>query len=63
MVYIVCGSIYSVVIIVEGELYIWGCGNYGWLGYGFSEDEVILMLVVGFKGLKVIDVVCGSGDV
>ncbi|XP_063509269.1 E3 ubiquitin-protein ligase HERC2-like isoform X1 [Pongo pygmaeus] len=29
---------------------------------GSSEDEAILMLVAGLKGLKVIDVACGSGD-
>nr|XP_054388101.1 E3 ubiquitin-protein ligase HERC2 isoform X6 [Pongo abelii] len=29
---------------------------------GSSEDEAIPMLVAGLKGLKVIDVACGSGD-
>lgn len=29
---------------------------------GSSEDEAVPMLVAGLKGLKVIDVACGSGD-
>lgn len=29
---------------------------------GSSEDQTIPMLVTGLKGLKVIDVSCGSGD-
>lgn len=35
---IVCGSFYSVVIIFNGDLYIWGLGEYGRLGYG---DNII----------------------
>lgn len=35
---IVCGGLYSVCIMSSGELYIWGKGRYGWLGYGDSED-------------------------
>uniref|UniRef100_A0A8I5NTH4 E3 ubiquitin-protein ligase HERC2 n=3 Tax=Papio anubis TaxID=9555 RepID=A0A8I5NTH4_PAPAN len=61
-VHIACGSTYSAAITAEGELYTWGRGNYGRLGHGSSEDEAIPMLVAGLKGLKVIDVACGSGD-
>lgn len=35
---IVVGGVYSVCIIANGELYIWGKGRYGRLGYGDSED-------------------------
>lgn len=38
IVEIVCGGFYSVCIIGNGELYMWGKGCYGWLGYGDSED-------------------------
>ncbi|XP_028645043.1 E3 ubiquitin-protein ligase HERC2, partial [Grammomys surdaster] len=62
VVHIACGSTYSAAITAEGELYTWGRGNYGRLGHGSSEDEAIPMLVAGLKGLKVIDVACGSGD-
>nr|XP_055219958.1 E3 ubiquitin-protein ligase HERC2-like isoform X2 [Gorilla gorilla gorilla] len=62
VVHIACGSTYSAAITAEGELYTWGRGNYGRLGHGSSEDEAILMLVAGLKGLKVINVARGSGD-
>ncbi|XP_019484450.1 PREDICTED: E3 ubiquitin-protein ligase HERC2 [Hipposideros armiger] len=62
VVHIACGSTYSAAITAEGELYTWGRGNYGRLGHGSSEDEAVPMLVAGLKGLKVIDVACGSGD-
>ncbi|XP_038616113.1 E3 ubiquitin-protein ligase HERC2 [Tachyglossus aculeatus] len=62
VVHIACGSTYSAAITAEGELYTWGRGNYGRLGHGSSEDQTVPMLVTGLKGLKVIDVSCGSGD-
>ncbi|XP_064294379.1 E3 ubiquitin-protein ligase HERC2 isoform X5 [Phalacrocorax carbo] len=62
VVHIECGSTYSAAITAEGELYTWGRGNYGRLGHGSSEDQTIPVLVTGLKGLKVIDVSCGSGD-
>ncbi|XP_054256531.1 E3 ubiquitin-protein ligase HERC2 isoform X4 [Indicator indicator] len=62
VVHIACGSTYSAAVTAEGELYTWGRGNYGRLGHGSSEDQTIPMLVTGLKGLKVIDVSCGSGD-
>ncbi|XP_066478199.1 E3 ubiquitin-protein ligase HERC2 isoform X5 [Tiliqua scincoides] len=62
VVHIACGSTYSAAITAEGELYTWGRGNYGRLGHGSSEDQTIPVLVTGLKGLKVIDVSCGSGD-
>ncbi|MEE6507640.1 hypothetical protein FKM82_027611 [Ascaphus truei] len=62
VVHIACGSTYSAAITAEGELYTWGRGNYGRLGHGSSEDQAVPMLVTGLKGLKVVDVSCGSGD-
>lgn len=34
VVHIACGSTYSAVITIDGELYTWGRGNYGRLGHG-----------------------------
>eukprot|EP00066_Takifugu_rubripes_P008032 XP_003973941.1 PREDICTED: E3 ubiquitin-protein ligase HERC2-like isoform X2 [Takifugu rubripes] len=62
VVHIACGSTYSAVITIDGELYTWGRGNYGRLGHGSSEDQTTPMLVTALKGLKVVDVACGSGD-
>ncbi|XP_062306104.1 E3 ubiquitin-protein ligase HERC2 [Osmerus eperlanus] len=62
VVHIACGSTYSAAITADGELYTWGRGNYGRLGHGSSEDQTTPMLVTALKGLKVLDVACGSGD-
>ncbi|XP_076870833.1 LOW QUALITY PROTEIN: E3 ubiquitin-protein ligase HERC2 [Brachyhypopomus gauderio] len=62
VVHVACGSTYSAAITADGELYTWGRGNYGRLGHGSSEDQTTPMLVTALKGLKVIDVACGSGD-
>uniref|UniRef100_A0A3Q3VWY8 E3 ubiquitin-protein ligase HERC2 n=1 Tax=Mola mola TaxID=94237 RepID=A0A3Q3VWY8_MOLML len=62
VVQIACGSTYSAAITADGELYTWGRGNYGRLGHGSSEDQTTPMLVTALKGLKVVDVACGSGD-
>ncbi|OCT92505.1 hypothetical protein XELAEV_18015562mg [Xenopus laevis] len=62
VILIACGSTYSAAITADGELYTWGRGNYGRLGHGSSEDQTVPMLVTGLKGLKVVDVSCGSGD-
>ncbi|XP_034287268.1 E3 ubiquitin-protein ligase HERC2 isoform X1 [Pantherophis guttatus] len=62
VIHIACGGTYSAAITADGELYTWGRGNYGRLGHGSSEDQTIPVLVTGLKGLKVIDVACGSSD-
>ncbi|XP_062251671.1 LOW QUALITY PROTEIN: E3 ubiquitin-protein ligase HERC2 [Platichthys flesus] len=62
VVHIACGSTYSAAVTADGELYTWGRGNYGRLGHGSSEDQTTPMLVTALKGLKVMDVACGSGD-
>ncbi|XP_045543165.1 E3 ubiquitin-protein ligase HERC2 isoform X2 [Salmo salar] len=62
VVQVACGSTYSAAITADGELYTWGRGNYGRLGHGSSEDQHVPMLVTALKGLKVLDVACGSGD-
>nr|XP_057930113.1 E3 ubiquitin-protein ligase HERC2 isoform X6 [Doryrhamphus excisus] len=62
VVHVACGSTYSAAITADGELYTWGRGNYGRLGHGSSEDQTTPVLVTALKGLKVVDVACGSGD-
>uniref|UniRef100_A0A3Q2Y7Y6 E3 ubiquitin-protein ligase HERC2 n=1 Tax=Hippocampus comes TaxID=109280 RepID=A0A3Q2Y7Y6_HIPCM len=61
VVHVACGSTYSAAITADGELYTWGRGNYGRLGHS-SEDQLTPMLVTALKGMKVMDVACGSGD-
>ncbi|XP_048589232.1 E3 ubiquitin-protein ligase HERC2 isoform X2 [Nematostella vectensis] len=57
-----CGSTHSAAVTSEGELYTWGRGNYGRLGHGSSEDQLVPVLVSGLRGHHIIDVACGSGD-
>uniref|UniRef100_A0A3B3ZIR2 RCC1-like domain-containing protein n=1 Tax=Periophthalmus magnuspinnatus TaxID=409849 RepID=A0A3B3ZIR2_9GOBI len=61
VVHVACGSTYSAAVTADGELYTWGRGNYGRLGHS-SEDQTTPLLVTALKGLKVVDVACGSGD-
>ncbi|KAL4691125.1 hypothetical protein H8959_014086 [Pygathrix nigripes] len=56
-VHIACGSTYSAAITAHR-----GPRELRPAGQGSSEDEAIPVLVAGLKGLKVIDVACGSGD-
>uniref|UniRef100_A0A8C4NJF8 HECT-type E3 ubiquitin transferase n=1 Tax=Eptatretus burgeri TaxID=7764 RepID=A0A8C4NJF8_EPTBU len=62
VVHVACGSSYSAAVTADGELYTWGRGSYGRLGHGDSEDVETPMIVAALKGLRVIDVACGSGD-
>ncbi|XP_065932277.1 E3 ubiquitin-protein ligase HERC2 isoform X4 [Magallana gigas] len=59
---ICCGSSYSVALTSNGEVYSWGKGNFGRLGHGSSEDQTTPMLLKFFKGHRIVDVACGSGD-
>lgn len=45
VVHIACGSTYSAVITIDGELYTWGRGNYGRLGHG----KILLVLYFSFN--------------
>ncbi|XP_014679819.1 PREDICTED: E3 ubiquitin-protein ligase HERC2-like [Priapulus caudatus] len=44
------GASYSAVITAGGELYTWGRGNYGRLGHGTSEDEIVSLGGDGSEG-------------
>ncbi|RWS12697.1 E3 ubiquitin-protein ligase HERC2-like protein [Dinothrombium tinctorium] len=59
---IVVGNSYSAAITSNGELYTWGCGSYGKLGNGSSEDVFVPTLVTALKDFQVIDVSLGFGD-
>lgn len=52
------GYRYSVVVIEDGELYIWGEGDFGRLGYGDSNSWNILILVKDISNVG--EVFCGS---
>lgn len=38
---IACGSNHSAAITSSGELYTWGLGEYGRLGHGDSESQLL----------------------
>ena len=62
MAKICCGSSYSVALTANGEVYSWGKGNFGRLGHGSSEDQTTPILLKFFKGHRIVDIACGSGD-
>lgn len=33
-----CGSAHALALTDMGDLYSWGCGSYGALGFGLRED-------------------------
>ena len=57
-----CGSTYSAAVSASGELYTWGRGNYGRLGHGNSDDQSTPIAIAALKGVRIVDVACGSGD-
>ncbi|CAH1268469.1 HERC2 [Branchiostoma lanceolatum] len=59
---IAAGGAHSACITSTGELFTWGKGRYGRLGHGDSEDQMKPKLVEALKGVRVVDVACGSGD-
>nr|CAB3252598.1 E3 ubiquitin-protein ligase HERC2-like [Phallusia mammillata] len=59
---IACGSNYSAAITEKGELYTWGCGNFGRLGHNNSDDQFVPKLVVGLQNHRVVFVSCGTAD-
>ena len=57
-----CGSSHSAAITSSGELYTWGCGEYGRLGHGDNVTQLRPKLVKALTGHRVIQVACGSRD-
>ena len=42
---IACGSSHSAAITSSGELFTWGCGEYGRLGHGDNVTQVINLFI------------------
>ncbi|CAB4065719.1 HERC2 [Lepeophtheirus salmonis] len=59
---IACGSSHSAAITSNGELYTWGCGEYGRLGHGDNITQMRPKQVKTLAGKRVIQVACGSRD-
>ena len=59
---IACGSSHSAAITSSGELYTWGCGEYGRLGHGDNTTQLRPKMVRALAGHRVVQVACGSRD-
>ena len=59
---VACGSSHSAAITSNGELYTWGCGEYGRLGHGDNVTQLRPKQVKALAGQRVIQVACGSRD-
>ena len=59
---VACGSSHSAAITSSGELYTWGCGEYGRLGHGDNITQLRPKQVKALAGQRVIQVACGSRD-
>ncbi|XP_031621811.1 probable E3 ubiquitin-protein ligase HERC2 [Contarinia nasturtii] len=59
---IYCGSAYSAVLTISGDLYTFGRGYLGCLGHGNSEDKLEPTLVQALKDHTIVDVALGTGD-
>ncbi len=59
---IACGSSHSAAITSSGELFTWGCGEYGRLGHGDNVTQLRPKQVKALAGQRVVQVACGSRD-
>ena len=59
---IACGSSHSAAITSSGELFTWGCGEYGRLGHGDNVTQLRPKAVRALAGHRVVQVACGSRD-
>ena len=59
---IACGSSHSAAITSSGELFTWGCGEYGRLGHGDNITQLRPKQVRALAGQRVVQVACGSRD-
>ena len=57
-----CGSSHSAAITSSGELFTWGCGEYGRLGHGDNVTQWRPKQVKHLSEHRVIQVACGSRD-
>ncbi|KAI5642407.1 regulator of chromosome condensation (RCC1) repeat domain-containing protein [Phthorimaea operculella] len=59
---IACGSAHSACITARGHLYTWGMGEYGRLGHGDDNTQLLPRMVEALAPFRVIQVACGSRD-
>ena len=57
-----CGSSHSAAITSSGELFTWGCGEYGRLGHGDNVTQWRPKQVKQLSEHRVVQVACGSRD-
>lgn len=53
------GRVHSVALMLNGELWVWGCGKNGRLGLGSSADEPEPIMLDYLEGHKILQAVCG----
>lgn len=54
---VACGSSHSAAITSNGELYTWGCGEYGRLGHGDNVTQLRPKQVKALSGQRVVQVI------
>ncbi|KAJ2946601.1 hypothetical protein O0L34_g12657 [Tuta absoluta] len=59
---IACGSAHSACVTARGHLYTWGMGEYGRLGHGDDNTQLMPRMVEALAPFRVIQVACGSRD-
>jgi alpha-tubulin suppressor-like RCC1 family protein len=59
--FVACGSLHSLCISENGELFAWGAGNCGQLGLGSREDVLVPTMVKLDEGEKVVHCAAGGG--
>lgn len=59
---VACGSLHSMALTRDGEIYTWGFGKNGRLGHGDEEDQVLPKRLDSLRGEK-IKAICAGYDV
>ncbi|CAH0405793.1 unnamed protein product [Chilo suppressalis] len=59
---IACGSAHSACVTARGHLYTWGLGEYGRLGHGDDNTQLLPKMVEALANFRVVQVACGSRD-
>ncbi|CAK6973245.1 probable E3 ubiquitin-protein ligase HERC3 [Scomber scombrus] len=58
-IHISCGKDHTAILTKDGEVFTFGCGQYGQLGHNSFSDELCPRLVAEPQGSKVIKIACG----
>ncbi|XP_017135160.2 probable E3 ubiquitin-protein ligase HERC4 isoform X1 [Drosophila miranda] len=58
--FVTCGDEYSVFLTNKGGVFTCGAGNYGQLGHGVSNNEMIPRMVIELMGSTITQVACGN---